>query len=296
MLGVDLGGSFTKICFIGKDGNKKLMYIPTKIEDIKNFFKSDESGKLQIEQIPEDIEKICITGGGSVKFREFFETLNPKPVKVDELSTQAFGALHLLKDRSNVRVLGPDIQNFTPCIVISMGTGVSFSYLSQDNTVRHVGGSPLGGGSLMGLSNLLIQVNDFDELIRLASVGNASTLDLLVSDIYGQNYGNTLRADVTASSFAKASIENKTAPKEDIAASLLQAICYSISRGASAVGRFENVNCLVFVGGFLSMEGNIPESLYKAASLFDKILSLVFPENHKYAGAIGAALKAFDLK
>ncbi|EAX77362.1 Fumble family protein [Trichomonas vaginalis G3] len=296
MLGVDLGGSFTKMCFIGKDGNKQLFCIPTLIEEIKNFFQTDENGELKIEQIHEKIEKICITGGGSVKFREFFEQIKPKPVKLDELGTQAFGAAHLLKDRSNVKILGPQIEDLIPCIIISMGTGVSYSALSIDNKVKHVGGSPLGGGTLLGLANLLIQVNNFDEILRLANIGKTSTLDLLISDIYGQNYGNTLLSDVCASSFAKASIEHKTAPKEDIAASLLSAICYSIAGGAATVARAEKVTSLVFVGGFLSMEGSIPDSLYKSASLFNKEISLIFPENHRYAGAIGAALRASELQ
>jgi len=62
----------------------------------------------------------------------------------------------------------------------------------------------IGGGTLIGLSNLLTGQKDFDKIIELASMGNHHNVDMLVRDIYGQNSPfKDLQADLLASSFAK---------------------------------------------------------------------------------------------
>jgi type II pantothenate kinase len=45
----------------------------------------------------------------------------------------------------------------------------------------------IGGGTLVGLSNLLTGINDFDEISRLCQNGDNSGVDMLVKDIYGTN-------------------------------------------------------------------------------------------------------------
>ena len=50
---------------------------------------------------------------------------------------------------------------------------------------ERVSGTMIGGGTLMGLSNLLTGVNNFDEIIKMSQTGDNSTVDMLVKDIYG---------------------------------------------------------------------------------------------------------------
>jgi len=45
----------------------------------------------------------------------------------------------------------------------------------------------IGGGTLIGLSNLLTGINDFDEIIATASKGDHTKVDMMVRDIYGDN-------------------------------------------------------------------------------------------------------------
>ena len=62
----------------------------------------------------------------------------------------------------------------------------------------------IGGGTLLGLSNLLTGVNDFDTIIQMAQEGDNSNVDMLVKDIYGNNSPfKELQGDLLASSFAK---------------------------------------------------------------------------------------------
>lgn len=45
----------------------------------------------------------------------------------------------------------------------------------------------IGGGTLLGLANLLTGVNDFDTILEMSKRGDNSNVDLLVKDIYGSN-------------------------------------------------------------------------------------------------------------
>lgn len=72
------------------------------------------------------------------------------------------------------------------------------------NNFERVGGTMIGGGTLIGLSNLLTGINDFDKIIELAQAGSNANVDMLVSDIYGDNSPfKELAGDLLASSFAK---------------------------------------------------------------------------------------------
>ena len=62
----------------------------------------------------------------------------------------------------------------------------------------------IGGGTLLGLSNLLTGVNSFKEVMDLANKGDNSKVDSLVKDFYGEkNSPFSLQGDLLASSFGK---------------------------------------------------------------------------------------------
>lgn len=91
-----------------------------------------------------------------------------------------------------------------PKLLVTIGSGVSLIKVNDFNSFDRVGGTMIGGGTLMGLSNLLTGINDFDRIIELAQSGTNSNVDMLVSDIYGDNSPfKELAGDLLASSFAK---------------------------------------------------------------------------------------------
>ena len=65
-------------------------------------------------------------------------------------------------------------------------------------------GTSLGGGTFLGLCCLLTGCNTYDEAIELATHGDSTKVDKLVSDIYGNDgypkFG--LAGDVVASRYA----------------------------------------------------------------------------------------------
>jgi len=91
-----------------------------------------------------------------------------------------------------------------PVILVSIGSGVSIIKVKPFDSFERVSGTMIGGGTLIGLSNLLAGVKDFDTIIQMASTGNNGNVDMLVKDIYGQHSPyKELPGDLLASSFAK---------------------------------------------------------------------------------------------
>lgn len=105
----------------------------------------------------------------------------------------------------------------------------------------------MGGGTLIGLSKLLINVDNYNDIMTLAKKGDNTNVDLLVGDIYSGSASNIgLDSDVIASSFGKISeiIQKnniKNIKKEDIAKSLLSMICFHIAQLAFLMSKQKNV-------------------------------------------------------
>ena len=67
-------------------------------------------------------------------------------------------------------------------IVVSMGTGTSLVQCIGDD-IRHIGGIGVGGGTLMGLSRIMLQTDDIHTINKLANEGNLKNIDVQIGDI-----------------------------------------------------------------------------------------------------------------
>ena len=103
-------------------------------------------------------------------------------------------------------------------LVVNMGTGTTF-VLAQNGTYTHLGGTGIGGGTLMGLSRGLLGVSTPDELFRLADQGDLGQVDLRIGDLFIGS--ETLDPTLTSSNLAKASPDSTQA---DWAAGLLNLV------------------------------------------------------------------------
>jgi len=83
--------------------------------------------------------------------------------------------------------------------------------------VKTDGGTAVGGGTLLGLSKLLMKTEDVKKIGQLAEKGNLSKIDLSIGDIVGKGIG-LLPSNVTACNFGKI----KNARKQDIALGLIK--------------------------------------------------------------------------
>jgi type II pantothenate kinase len=167
-------------------------------------------------------------------------------------------------------------------IVVSMGTGTSF-VLCDGNDMRHIGGIGVGGGTLAGLSRIMLNTSDIKAVSAMAEQGDIKKVHLLIGDISAEPLPG-LPMDATASIFAKA---QNDAPKEDIAAGIISMVLQTIGSAAWLSSRGSDIRDFVLIGKL----SKLPQCKEVFPAL-EKLYNIRFhtPKYSEYCTAIGAAL------
>ncbi|PPQ72138.1 hypothetical protein CVT24_002409 [Panaeolus cyanescens] len=142
-----------------------------------------------------------------------------------------------------------------PCLLVNIGSGVSIIKVDEDGSFERVSGTSLGGGTLWGLLSILTPATTFDEMLALSESGDNSTVDMLVGDIYGQDYSKLgLKSTMIASTFGKVfkkGGEKRKFSAEDISKSLLYAVSNNIGQIAYMNAEKYNLDRIYFGGCFI---------------------------------------------
>ncbi|KAK6522080.1 hypothetical protein TWF281_002648 [Arthrobotrys megalospora] len=162
---------------------------------------------------------LCVmaTGGGAHKYYEkISEALDGVTVyREDEMECLIVGLDFFLKeipeevfvysDEEGMRFVEPGEEgDIYPYLLVNIGSGVSMIKVSGPQKFERIGGTSLGGGTLWGLLSLLTGAKSFDEMLKLADKGDNTSVDMLVGDIYGTDYGRIgLKSTTIASTFGK---------------------------------------------------------------------------------------------
>jgi len=264
-IGIDIGGSTTKIVGL-KDG---------KIFGCQNVKAGDQVtsaygafGKFMSENGLElkDVRQIMFTGVGASFIGDGMFNLPTK--RVSEFRAIGYG--------------GQFLSGFERAIIVSMGTGTAFVH-ADGREVRHIGGTGVGGGTLLGLANKIFNIRNFDNIVELASSGNLANVDLTVGDISKDVLSN-MPMETTASNFGKIS---DLATNADFALGILNLVFQTIGMFAVFASRADHINDVVLTGNLTTIE--------KAKEIFDHLEKLygvhfIIPNNAEYATAVGAAL------
>ncbi|MBR3056840.1 MAG: pantothenate kinase [Clostridiales bacterium] len=269
IVGLDVGGSTTKI--VGMDGDKVIGNKIVKADDpVTSAFgalgKLMDSYALQIS----DIEKLKITGVGA-SFPNG-NLLGIPTVRIQEFFATGQGGLFL--------------SGLEHAIVVSMGTGTAFVEATKKE-VRHIIGSGVGGGTLVGLSNCALNMRDFDLIADMSKDGDLKHVDLTIGDIsHAAIPGLTM--DTTASNFGKMQDD---ATKADIAIGLFNVVFQSVGTMAVLAARNAGLKDVVFTGQ--ATKAPMVAGIYKAFSeLYN--LNFVVPQMSEFATAIGACIASED--
>lgn len=265
VIGLDVGGSTTKIVGIRENGTFGHDIVKATDPATSAFGalgKFIDTHHLQIS----DISKLMITGVGAT-----FPTgdlLGIKTVRVQEFLATGLGGLHL--------------SRLEHAVVVSMGTGTAFVE-AQQNRVRHIIGSGVGGGTVLGLSGSILNVRDFDILTELASGGNLGKVDLSIGDISRIEIPG-LPMSTTASNFGKMTDD---ATRSDLALGIFNLVFQSIGTMAVLAARNVGLTDVVFTGQMTRVS--------QCAELFSMFSDLyrvrfIVPEHSEFATAIGSAI------
>ena len=221
--------------------------------------------------------RVGVTGGGTERLvREL-----PGAVPINEFAAWGVGASALLTDAN-----GAPMQRY---LLVSVGTGTSV-LLVDGLSVRRVGGTALGGGTLLGLSAGLIGSSDFVHVTELARSGSRRNIDLLVSEIYPAG-GIPLAGDLTAANFGKLAPSLRAGDPvadADIAHALMGLVGENVALVCTGLAALSQVRCIVFGGS--TLRGN--EALVEILGGITRALGRepTFLHHGEYAGALGALL------
>ena len=220
------------------------------------------------------VNLLAVTGGKHLNLGDEIEST--KIVHVNEIDAVGEGAMNL-----------SGLSGKDPIIIVSAGSGTA-CILAQDGNFMHCSGTGVGGGTVLGLSKLLLGTIDPVEIAELAKAGNESGVDLILEDVVSGPIGE-LPSDTTAVNFGKISKIDSEISKQDIAAGIVNLVGQTAARIATSVATTFNAREIVVVGRSPSFNG-LKNSLEQAASIMG--FSPHFPKNGEYASALGALLVA----
>ncbi len=264
-IGIDIGGSTTKI--VGITGDRLIDPLTVEAND-PIASASGALGKfLSVNNLSlTQIDKVIITGVGASFLGDQLLGLPLK--KIEEFRALGYGGLYLSK-----------LNN---AIIVSMGTGTAF-VKAHGQCIHHLGGTGVGGGTILGLSKTMVNLSNFENIIEMASTGKLENVDLSIGDISHTEIGN-MPNTLTASNFGKM---NDQVSRNDISKGILNMVYQVIGMMAIFAARAQGDQNIVLSGKLV----NVPqaERTFKELSRLYKV-NFIVPAHAQYCTAIGAAI------
>ena len=266
VIGIDVGISTTKIVGIDESG---LVISPIRIkatDPITSLYGA--FGKyLHDNQISlGEVEQVMLTGVGAAYIDEPIYGL--PTAKSQEFVADGLGARYESK--------------FSRMIVVSMGTGTSLVKCDGDE-IKHIGGIGVGGGTLAGLSRIMLKTDDIKQIVNLAKEGDVSKINLLIGDISAKPLPG-LPMNAVASLFSNA---KANASREDIAKGLICMVLQTIGSATILSSLESGIKDFVLIGN-LTLMPQCREVFPAMEALYG--VRFHIPKYSEFCTAIGAAL------
>lgn len=266
VIGIDVGISTTKIVGINEDG---IVVSPLRIkatDPVTSLYGA--FGKYLIDNRLQlgDIEKVMVTGVGSSYIDQPIYGLPTD--KAEEFVADGLGARY-----------ETDLDDM---IVVSMGTGTSFVQCKGDD-IHHIGGIGVGGGTLMGLSRIMLKTDDVRTITTLAMQGDLANIDVQIGDISPYPLPG-LPKHATASLFGNA---KSNASREDIAKGIITTVLQTIGSGTILASLNSGIRDFVLIGN-LTLLPQCKEVFPGLEKLYK--VHFIIPKYSEFCTAIGAAL------
>ena len=273
VIGIDIGGSTTKIVgFSGKDKDWKL--IEPQIIRANDpvtatygaFGKFTDENNLAIS----DISKVMMTGVGASHVKNSLYGL--KCQRVAEFDSIGRGGTYL--------------SGLSEGLVVSMGTGTAIVHARADGTMKYLGGTGVGGGTLVGLSKLLLNAESIEHIENYAEAGSLDNIDLKIKDIAASSI-NQLESELTASNFGKLS---DIADKNDVAIGIMNMVFETVGMLSIFAARSVGAKNIILTGNVTKLS-HCKRKFEEFNHLeVGKGLNFLIPDKARFSTAIGAAM------
>ena len=268
LLSLDLGCSTAKIVLLNDQG-ERTDAVQTGLCESEEYERVIQTLLSKNHLSASNISRMILTGAGAERLEECLPEI-PRS-RVSEFEAIGLGGLIM--------------SNLEEAMVMSIGTGTAFVRASTAQR-SHVGGSGVGGGTLQGLSSLLIRETDISTILAAAEKGDLGKVDLSIGDV---SYGaSSLSPEVTASNFGKLSPD---AAQGDIALGLLNLLYQTVGTMAVFACAGTDIRDIAAVGTAACLP-QAKQFLNDVGRLYG--FRFHIPEHAEFAAAVGAA--AYVLK
>jgi type II pantothenate kinase len=208
---------------------------------------------------------IGVTGGHYRDLPDFLDGYRLH--KVDEMCALGWGGLAAANKGAG--------------LVVSAGTGTAM-VAARGDEVSHVTGSAVGGGTLLGLSRLILNTVDVHEIDRLALAGDAAAVDIMLTEAVGGEVGR-LPANANAVNLGKL-MDGNNFRHEDLAAGLVRLVAQVIAviaiNAANAVGMAE----IILIGHTMDLV-SVQKEIAMVGEFYQR--EFIMPRNPGFATAMG---------
>ncbi|REJ14939.1 MAG: type II pantothenate kinase [Paenibacillaceae bacterium] len=268
--GIDAGGTLVKIAYV-KGGVRRLCK-----------FRSDrltEAADWLRKELP--AAPLCLTGGKGAKLAAL---IGRDTEMMPEFEATCAG----------IRLLLPPALGESAFLLANVGTGTSVHVIDGERNLR-IGGTGLGGGTIVGLARLLTGLDEYEAIVTAAAKGDRGTADLKVRHIY-EGMEPPIDGDLTASNFGRVfpgavigSGEEGSISREDALASVIGMVGEAVATLCVHAAAAHGVKDVVYIGS--SFNGNAP--LRQAVESYTRFRGGEphFVENGEFSGALGALLR-----
>ena len=273
VIGIDVGGSTTKIVGFRHSGKGEELIAPLFVQatdPITSIYGAFGRFTMENGLALSDVDKVMMTGGGS-SFRS--QPIYTLPCNnVSEFECIGLGGLYL--------------SGLNEAIVVSMGTGTALIHskkVGDATMVKYLGGTGVGGGTLLGLTQKLTGVGTVEHIEELCAGGDISKVDLRISDISKNRTYENMKDNLTVSNFGKVS---DIATNEDIALGVANMVAETIAMVSVFAARGCGVKDVVLTGNLSTIA-----PIRKTFESLDQFgVNFIIPENAQFGTVIGAAL------
>lgn len=273
VIGIDVGGSTTKIVGFRRGEGKSELIRPLLVraaDPITSLYGAFGKFTTENDLSLSDVSRVMTTGIGSTHLTKPIYDLPCESVL--EFESIGRGGLYL--------------SGLDEAIVVSLGTGTAVVHARRGAPVEYLGGTGVGGGTVVGLSRLLLKMDSVEHISALAEEGDLSRIDLRIGDLAKKSSFDTMPGEMTASNFGKVS---DICTRGDIALGVLNMVFEAVGMVAYFAGKSRGVSDIVVTGNLTT----IPycAEIFRVLSEMFRV-NFVLPELAQFGTVIGTALVA----
>ncbi len=274
VIGIDVGGSTTKIVGFRKNSNGKneliTPFLVRATDPITSIYGAFGRFTSQNGLALDEIDKIMVTGVGATHMQEPIYSLPCQTVP--EFTAVGLGGLYL--------------SGLDEAIIVSMGTGTALIHAKKagkNTNINYLGGTGVGGGTLLGLTRKMTGIDTIEHIEEICREGDLGNIDLRVKDISKNSKYTGVNEDLTAANFGKVS---DMATNGDIALGVANMVAETVAMLAVFAARGHNVKDVVLIGNLTTIKP--VRDVFENLTSFG--INFVIPENASFGTVIGAAL------